>query len=60
VNVGIREALQGIFLLLDRRIEAQPVENPRDDDVVGDTGLGEFAVAVDAELVDARIRYAAR
>ena len=31
----------------------ESVEYPRHDDVVGDAGLGEFAVPVDAELVDA-------
>ena len=45
--------LQRILLLLQRGVEAKPVENPWDDDVVGDAGLGEFAVPVDAELVDA-------
>ena len=38
---------------LQRRVEAETVEDPRHHDVVGDAGLGELAVAVDAELVDA-------
>ena len=53
MDVGVGEPLHRILLLLQRRIEAEAVEHPRHDDVVGDSGLRQFAVAVDAELVDA-------
>src|ERR1700730_8109147 len=53
VNVGVGEPPEAILLLLQRGVEAQPVEDPGDHDVVGDAGLREFAVPVDAELVDA-------
>jgi hypothetical protein len=52
MDVGVGEPPQRILLLVDRSIEAKPVEYPWDDDVVGDAGLRELAVPVDAELVD--------
>src|SRR5690349_11184841 len=51
VNVGVREALQRVLLLVQRRVGPEPVQEPRDRDVVGDPDLGKLTMSVHAELV---------
>src|ERR1700753_4242664 len=53
VNVGVGPTLQRVLLFVQRRVGPETVQNPRDGDVVGDPYLGELAMAVHAELVDA-------